>query len=311
MPCEVIPCARRRSPISWTVLPISHDRVRSVRFLGYQTMQFRMGNPTNQFPTQSDDAMRSYRARNFRAYLRVLARPHFFCAYSLRDLWELGSFSGTWFLFGAGTWFLFGKGSFSERNHPLGLLIDKWKFGFAPWQDQVFNLIFNNKHRANLSVSFFILLSKDRVLSHWILSGRTAATLAAIEKFVTRARENLQKLTVKQNLQARQDNSSRKPKNKMTPLEHKLNGKIFIVSASAVRGSASAVQWFRECGPVVLRVRSSGSVRPHRGTMVRVQVQSHTNLLTITSAFYKEAKICRLYQQLQLTKLPSRVQICQ
>ena len=35
-------------------------------FLGYQTMQFRIGNPTNQFSTWSDDAMRSYCVRNFR-----------------------------------------------------------------------------------------------------------------------------------------------------------------------------------------------------------------------------------------------------
>ena len=42
------------------------------------------GNPMNQFPTRSDDAMRSYRVRNLGASLRVLilfARPE-------KDLWE-------------------------------------------------------------------------------------------------------------------------------------------------------------------------------------------------------------------------------
>ena len=45
-------------------LTTSHDRVRSIHVLAYQTMQFCIRNPTNSFPRAYDDAMQSYCMRN-------------------------------------------------------------------------------------------------------------------------------------------------------------------------------------------------------------------------------------------------------
>ena len=47
-----------------TAMTASHDRVGYQYVLGYQTMQFCIGNPMNQFLTCYDDAMRSYHVRN-------------------------------------------------------------------------------------------------------------------------------------------------------------------------------------------------------------------------------------------------------
>ena len=47
-----------------TASTTSHDRVKSIHVLGYQTMQFCIRNPMNKFPRVYDDAMQSYCMRN-------------------------------------------------------------------------------------------------------------------------------------------------------------------------------------------------------------------------------------------------------